>query len=284
MTTPVVTTIQTSRLNHCVARAGTGPGLLFIGGTGWDIREDSAPFGSPLPEHYDILHFDQRGMGQSEKPPGPYTMIDYADDAAALLDSVGWSECLVFGFSFGGMVAQELSIKYPQRVKAMALVSTTAGGAGGGSAPIHEFADWPPYERAKKALETSDLRFSREFQTSHPVQASEMIASRMPANPEYMEEPNALAGRNAQLMARAEHDCFDRLSNIQCPVIVIGGESDGQAPSDAVRNLAHGIPDSELLLLPGAHGLIFENNSAYEYVIRFFDSYKKPSNQPTAIK
>jgi 3-oxoadipate enol-lactonase len=91
-------------------RAGSGPPLLFISGTGGDLRVKPNVFSGPFAKAFDLLAYDQRGLGGSSKPDRRYTMADYADDAAALMDHVGWSSALVVGVSFGGMVAQELTL------------------------------------------------------------------------------------------------------------------------------------------------------------------------------
>ena len=75
-------------------------------------------------------------------------MADYAADALALLDHVGWDRARVVGVSFGGMVAQELAVTAPERVERLALLCTSPGGAGGASYPLHELAALPEAERA----------------------------------------------------------------------------------------------------------------------------------------
>ena len=93
---------------------GKGPRLLVISGTGGDLRRSPSIFETPIAQHFEILAYDQRGLGQTSRPDIPYTMIDYADDANALLDAVGWDRSLVMGISFGGMVAQEFALRYPR--------------------------------------------------------------------------------------------------------------------------------------------------------------------------
>ena len=99
---------------------GSGPRLLYISGTGGDLRAGRV-FEGPLAEAFDLLAYDQRGLGQTDKPDVPYTMADYAEDAAALLDHVGWDRARVIGVSFGGMVSQELAARYPERVERLVL-------------------------------------------------------------------------------------------------------------------------------------------------------------------
>ena len=91
-------------------------------------------------KEFDVVAHDQRGLGQTEIPPGPYEMADYAADAAALLDSLGWDSCRVVGTSFGGMVAQEFAVTWPERVERLGLVCTSPGGDFA-SYPLHELAD-----------------------------------------------------------------------------------------------------------------------------------------------
>src|SRR5438128_90303 len=104
-------------LRFYTERAGSGAPLLFISGTGGDLRVKPNVMDGPLPKHFDTLAYDQRGLGQSAKPDVPYAMADYADDAAHMMDSVGWSTAFVVGVSFGGMVAQEFVLRHPARVR-----------------------------------------------------------------------------------------------------------------------------------------------------------------------
>ncbi|MBV9541857.1 MAG: alpha/beta fold hydrolase, partial [Alphaproteobacteria bacterium] len=122
-------------------RAGSGPPLLFISGSGGDLRNKPNQMDGPLPKAFDVLSYDQRGLGQTSKPDKPYTMADYADDAARLMDHIGWKSARVIGVSFGGMVAQEVAIRAPGRIGRLVLACTSSGGAGGSSAPIHEIGD-----------------------------------------------------------------------------------------------------------------------------------------------
>ena len=120
---------------------GAGPRLLVISGSGGDLRRTAA---SQLPAQFATLTYDQRGLGQTTIPDGPYTMADYAEDADALLEALGWDRCLVMGTSFGGMVAQEFALRFPGRVERLVLNCTSSGGAGKPSYPLRELQELAP--------------------------------------------------------------------------------------------------------------------------------------------
>ena len=133
-----------------------------------DLRRSPNIFEMPIAQHFEILAYDQRGLGQTSRPDISYTMADYAADANALLDAVAWDRCLVMGISFGGMLAQELALRYPHRVERLVLACTTSGGAGGTSYPLHELADLPVEDYVHRLLELSDTRRNSAWQAAAP--------------------------------------------------------------------------------------------------------------------
>ena len=109
---------------------GSGPRVLFFNGSGATL-ESSAPLINALSKTCEVLAHDQRGLGKTSIPDGPYTMAQYAADGEALLNHVGWTSCAVVGISFGGMVAQEFAVTWPERVERLVLLCTSAGGDAG---------------------------------------------------------------------------------------------------------------------------------------------------------
>ncbi len=154
---------------------GNGPRLLVISGTGGDLRRSPNAFDWPLPKHFEVLAYDQRGLGQTDRPDMPYTMADYAADADALLRAVGWDRCLAMGVSFGGMVGQEFAIRYPQRVERLVLACTSSGGAGGASYPLHELTDLSLQEWARKVVELSYTPRCGSLQATHPQEFQTLV-------------------------------------------------------------------------------------------------------------
>src|SRR5262245_8802018 len=139
-------------------RTGSGAPLLAISGSRGDLRRRPNLLESPLADAFDVLAYDQRGLGRSSKPDKPYPMTDFVDDAAALLDAVGWERVPVVGVSFGGMVALELVLRHPERVAGLALCCTSPGGEGGSSTSVHLSPDLSADERARMTVSISDTR------------------------------------------------------------------------------------------------------------------------------
>ena len=125
--TPVVTAARLSGAKH---RAEL-PVLVLGPSLGTSARSLWGDCATDLTDAFDVLAYDQRGLGRTSKPDKPYLMADFADDAAALLDAVGWEHVRVVGVSFGGMAALELALRYPGRVTRLALCCTSPGGQGG---------------------------------------------------------------------------------------------------------------------------------------------------------
>ena len=249
-------------------QAGQGPRLLFISGTGGDLRVRPNVLDSPLVRQVEVLTYDQRGLGQTCKLEGPYTsftMGDYAEDAAALLDALGWGQTLVLGVSFGGMVAQELVLRFPDKVMALALACTSAGGAGGASFPLHELARLPEPERLARHLALSDLRRDARWRAANPERWARLLQTASERQSEARHQP----GAQLQLEARAGHDTWDRLARISTPVLLAAGRYDGIAPAANMQALARRIPEAELRFFEGGHLFLIQDKDAYPYIIQW---------------
>jgi 3-oxoadipate enol-lactonase len=252
------------------ASAGAdAPRLLFISGSGGDLRQKPSLFEGPLAKTFELLAYDQRGLGRSEIPPGPYTMADYAEDAAGLLDVLGWDCCRVMGVSFGGMVAQELAVRHPERVERMVLACTSSGGAGGASYPLHELAGLPEGERLERNFELADTRMDAAWRAANP-DAFERMAKFYRARGEIgADEPDRAKGQRLQLEARADLDVFDRLKHLDMPVYLCGGRYDGIAPPENMKALERQIPKATLELFEGGHLFLIQDRTAYPKIVSF---------------
>lgn len=244
----------------------SGPPVVLISGTGGDLRRDPNRHRHPLTKRCTVLMYDQRGLGRTSKPDGPYSMAGYADDAAALMDALGWDDADIVGISFGGMVAQELVLRHPGRVRQLVLACTSSGGRGGSSFDLLSNDGLAPEQRARTMLPIMDTR--NDPDTDPPTYAPlyETLGPAMTLPPLNADDPRATLGARLQLEARAGHDTWDRLPTVDNETFVIGGRYDGQAPPANVERLAARIPNAELRFFDGGHLFFLQDRSAWPAV------------------
>jgi 3-oxoadipate enol-lactonase len=245
---------------------GGGRPVLFFNGSGATL-ESSSLLIAALGTHCQVLAHDQRGLGRTSIPPGPYTMAQYAQDGAALLDCVGWDRCAVVGISFGGMVAQEFAVTWPERVEKLVLMCTSAGGEAGSSYPLHELGSLSVDERNKRITELTDTRFTPEWLASHPRDARLMsMRAEQSAIPKSEE---VLRGERLQLQARIGHNVADRLHRITAPTLITAGRFDGIAPIANSQEIAARVPSAELRIYEGGHLFTAQDPNALSDINQF---------------
>jgi len=261
--------IKLRNLRFYYERVGTGPRLLIFNGSQGDLRQKPGPLDSPLSEHFEIVCHDQRGLGQTDRPDHPYTMADYAEDAAALLDTLQWEQCLVLGMSFGGMVAQEFAVRFNSRIEKLVLACTSSGGAGGSSYPLDELQELPPSEREPKMIEILDTRWNAAWRQSHSEELRSLLAFRNPSTDPGAGEPNRELGARRQLEARRGHDTWERLGQITVPTLCCGGRYDGIAPPKNMERLVSKLPNGSLELFEGGHLFLLQAPHAWKRIADF---------------
>jgi pimeloyl-ACP methyl ester carboxylesterase len=260
-----VPTIRANGIDIYYERSGSGPPLLFFNGSGATL-ETAGLLITPYAERFDVVAHDQRGLGKTSAPPGDYEMADYAADAAALLDHVGWDSCRIVGTSFGGMVAQEFAVTWPERVERLALVCTSPGG---------KFAPYPLHELEGKSADQLlaigatllDTRFTPEWLAEHDGDRAiaEMVAQRRAAPV----DPVTAHGAREQLLARSRLDVLDRLDRITCPTLVASGKYDGISPPENGAAIAERVPDAILRVYEGGHMFFVQDPAAMPEIIDF---------------
>jgi 3-oxoadipate enol-lactonase len=249
-------------------RSGEGPTLLYLNGTGATLATSRLSI-DPFTKAFDVVVHDQRGLGETEAPPGPYSMSDYAADALALLDHLGLERVRVVGTSFGGMVAQELAVTQPERVERLALLCTSAGGEGGSSFPLGEILTLPPAERRARGMQVIDRRWTEQWLAEHDL--DRLIADTITG----MEGPepgsDRARGAQAQLAARSTHDVWGRLGAITAPTLVAAGRFDGVAPVENAEAIASQVPGADLRVYEGGHVFFFQDPTALPEIIEFLE-------------
>jgi 3-oxoadipate enol-lactonase len=234
---------------------GTGSPVLLIMGLGYPSAMWHRTRPALSASSYRTIALDNRGAGQSDVPPGPYSIALMASDAAAVLDAAGVPSAHVFGVSMGGMIAQEFALQYPERVESLILGCTATGG--------------PNAQRAEPAaiemLKTSG-QMTREqateaaipfiYDAATPRHLIDEDIARRRAWP-----PNPL-GYLAQLQAILAWESFSRLPRITTPTLVIHGKADRLVPPGNGELIAARIPGAQLVLLEHASHLFSTDQPA----------------------
>ena len=244
---------------------GTGPRLLFIHGIGADLNNPMGLFNTPVPNHFTVLAFDPRGLGESDSPDGPCTMADMADDAAGLAAALGWDKYFVFGASMGGMVAQVLALRYPSAVEKLVLGVTNAGGEVPGNMAIDKLDKMTSLEKPQ----LSDTRQDAVWDAAKPELVRQMEEQGRAAQAIMKSNPALMRGYAHQVNAVLKHNTSGRLNEIKIPTLVFGGRFDGSNPPDVSKALAELIPGARYELLESGHGSLYFGPLTWELIIDF---------------
>ncbi len=224
-------------------RHGTGAPLLLIQGLGY-ARWGWEPVARPLARSFDVILFDNRGIGESDAPPGPYTVAELAADALQVLDEAGVERAHVCGTSLGGMVAQELALTSQERVDRLVLACTTPGGP----------ESFPMPEQTVQLL-ASGATLRQFVENALAPGADEAIVEQILRHREATAQP--LEAWTAQATAGATFDVLDRVAEIAAPTLVLHGTEDAVVDSRNSALLALRIPDARVELFPGGGHLFF---------------------------
>ncbi len=235
--------------------SGEGAALLLIPGFGCtvEIYFANAP---ALSERYRVIVFDPRGAGRSSVPDDltTYTMAAYADDCIAVMRAAGVEAAHVFGTSFGGMVAQNLAILHPNRVRRLVLGCTTPGGSHHVLPEMDAIATFLGAAEERDPERSVRMRYPMHYSDAYIATHDAEIVGRAVATAHLGSTP---AGRAGQLAAVNTHDTWDALPRIAAPTLVAHGEDDGLVPVENARNIAARIPGATLSIYPGAKHMFF---------------------------
>jgi 3-oxoadipate enol-lactonase len=226
-------------------RRGSGEPMLLIQGMSGNHLSWGEPFLTELERDFDLVAYDHRGVGKSSRVTDPFSIGDLADDAAAVLDALGWDSAHVVGISMGGMVAQELALRHPQRVRTLTLGCTYCGGEGSALTSNEVFA------KLAEAMMSGDR--DRAIATSYEVNISPGYGADQSAYGTFYEMATALPTPVPVIMLQAQavqsHDTLSRLGEIVVPTLVIHGTVDEMLPYSNAVLIAARIPGARLVTL-----------------------------------
>lgn len=236
---------------------GSGDPLLLIMGI-------TAP-GSTWEKHvaawekdFRCILVDNRGVGKSGKPPGPYTTAQMADDCAGLLNVLQLEKVRVVGCSMGSIIAQQLVLRHPDKVQSMVLMCPWARCDNTAKAIFQHMVDCKARLRPEEfSLYIQLLIFSKKSWDDKEIN-SNLLEDRK--NAALDPNPQPFLGLEGQAAACVNHDVHAELGKIKAPTLVIDGEEDAFTPSWMTREVAEGIPDAELYLYKeSGHAFHWEN-------------------------
>lgn len=245
---------------------GTGAPLLLIPGFGtglWIWFKQLAAFS----KEFRTIAFDPRGIAQSDAPDAPVTIRMIADDVAALMKALNLESAHILGASFGGFVAQEFALQYPQMTRSLTLCCTSFGG------PHHI----PPSVETLQALAST-----KGLNTEDRVRENLLLAFSpefVEQNREEVEKVIKLRGQNFvpeyaylhQLQAAMAFNTEERVSEIVAPTLILTGDADIIVPMENSINLAARIPDARLVVVKGgSHTFFIEQPLEFNRAVREF--------------
>lgn len=217
-----------------------------------------------LDARFATIAFDNRGVGMSDVPPGPYPIAQMAADAAAVLSAAGVDRAHVYGVSMGGMIAQQFALDFPDRVNKLILGCTASGGPNAVRAKdevvkvLMERATMTPDEGAEAMVPYI-------YDASTPrARIDEDLAIRRSVYP-------TNEGYTAQVQGILAWSCCDRLGEIKAPTLVIHGETDELVPAGNGRLIAERIPNAQLVMIPHASHIYSTDQPeiAHQAILKF---------------
>jgi pimeloyl-ACP methyl ester carboxylesterase len=224
---------------------GEGPALVLLHGFLCDSRA-WAPQLRDLSDGYRVVAWDAAGAGASDDPPETFTITDWAEDLARLLDALALEEAHIVGLSWGGLVAQAFYGRHPSRVRSLVLSDTYAGWKGSLAADAVE-------KRLARCISESELAPAELVARWVPMEfftetVSDEVTSAM------ADIVSGFHPLGFRLMARslAENDTTSLLPTIRVPTLLLWGEGDQRSPIEVAERFRDAIPNAELQIIPGA--------------------------------
>jgi len=238
--------------------------IVLVNGLADDLESWAFQMDDLLAAGYRVLRFDNRGIGASSAPAGPYTTAQFAQDAKALVDALGIADFHLVGVSMGGMIAQEYAIAHPDDLRSVTLACTYAAPGPFCSRMFAMWADMAPrlgvpFVMRDVTLWAFTLPFFEDEEETLLEFEADMAAM-----------TQSVDAYLAQLHSIQSHDTTDRLGGIAVPTLVLAGEEDILIPVALSRRLQEGIAGSQWATTPGGHACLWEKPAPFNRAVLDF--------------
>jgi 3-oxoadipate enol-lactonase len=255
-------------IHYRVSGAGAET-VLLVNGVGDDLEGWAMQVGPLVAAGLRVITFDNRGVGRTSLPAGPYSSNEMAADTKALVDAIGLTGFHLVGVSMGGLIAQEYALAYPSDLRSVVLANTYARPDAYTRAAFHAWglvadAGGMPLMMQQQA----PWVFSPAFYESHPEQLAGILT-------EMERSPQPAAAFAAQIAALLTHDCADRLASLHTPALVIAADDDIIIRLSLSHRMFEELPNGTWAIVPGGHAAFLENPDPWNRaVIEFIDQHR----------
>lgn len=250
-------------LSVAYERIGDGPALVLLHGFTHDSRA-WRPQLEGLSDQFTVIAWDAPGAGQSTDPPATFTIGDWADCLAGLLDVADVQRAHILGLSWGGLLAQEFYRRHVTRVRSLALADTYAGWKGSLPEPI-------PEERLAACLQDASLPPGEFVLRYLPGMFSESPSEDIREELATIMSDFHPAGFRLMATALAHADTRDLLPRIQVPTLLVWGDADVRSPLSVAYQMRDAIPTAKLAVISGAgHVSNLEEPARFNAEVRGF--------------
>jgi len=264
--------VQANGLDIHYRITGDGPDtVLLINGVGDDLEGWAMQVDPLAAAGLRVITFDNRGVGGSSFPPGPYSSREMAEDTKALAAALGLTRFHLVGVSMGGLIAQEYALSHPEDLLSVVLANTYAKpdaytrAAFDTWAQVAEQGGMPLMMRQQ-----APWAFSPAFYEAHPDQLAAIVA-------EMERSAQPAWSFAAQIAALLTHDCTARLASLQTPALVIASDDDIIIRLSLSHRMFEELPHGSWAIVPGGHAAFVENPDPWNRaVIAFIDQHRAP--------
>src|ERR1700722_2348793 len=238
--------------------------IVLVNGLADDLETWAYQADDFIANGFRVVGFDNRGIGASSKPAGPYSSRMFADDAKALVDHLGITDFHLMGISMGGMIVQEYALAYPEDLRSVTMACTYAAPGPFCSRMFALWADQAPVLGVPFVMRDVTLwAFTTEFFSTRPGELAEFEPAMR-----YMDQP--VPAYLAQLAVIQQHDTTARLAGITTPTLVLAGEQDILIPVPQSRELHQAIPGAEWQTVQGGHACLWEHPASFNDAVADF--------------